>query len=65
LPDHCRLHGLRKAFARRAAERGLSAPVIATMGGWRSLSEVQRYCDAADRERMVKQGMAAMVAARG
>ena len=60
LPDHCTAHGLRKAFARRGAEANLGAPTIAAMGGWRSLKEVQHYCDAADRELMARQGTAAM-----
>ncbi|MFN4927823.1 tyrosine-type recombinase/integrase [Bradyrhizobium sp.] len=36
-------HGLRKACARRLAEAGCSAPMIASITGHSSLSEVQRY----------------------
>ncbi|MEL6172725.1 MAG: tyrosine-type recombinase/integrase [Pseudomonadota bacterium] len=49
-----RLHGLRKAFCIYWAERGSSANVLGAMAGHMSLSEVERYTRAADRERMVK-----------
>jgi integrase len=49
-----RLHGLRKAFCIYWAEKGSSTHQIAAMAGHMSLSEVERYTRAADRERMVK-----------
>lgn len=49
-----RLHGLRKAFCIYWSERGASTHQIAAMAGHMSLSEVERYTRAADRERMVK-----------
>lgn len=51
LPD-CSSHGLRKAIARRLAEAGASAKQIASVTGHRTLAEVQRYTDAADREQL-------------
>ena len=49
-----RLHGLRKAFCIYWAENNASTHQIAAMAGHMSLSEVERYTRAADRERMVK-----------
>lgn len=51
---NARLHGLRKAFCIYWAEKGVSTHQIAAMAGHMSLSEVERYTRAADRERMVK-----------
>jgi integrase len=56
LPE-CTPHGLRKACARRLAEAGCSAHEISAVTGHRTLSEVQRYADKADRAAM---GAAAM-----
>jgi integrase len=50
-------HGLRKATARRLAEIGCSAHEIKSITGHGSLSEVQRYADAADRKRLAKSAM--------
>jgi len=61
---HCRAHGLRKAQCRRLAEAGCSSKVIASISGHKSLREVERYVEAADQERMARQGMAAIVTAR-
>ncbi len=50
-----RLHGLRKAFCTYWAEQpNITTHQIAAMAGHMSLSEVERYTRAADRERMVK-----------
>ena len=49
-----RLHGLRKAFCVYWAEKGVSTHQLAAMAGHLSLSEVQRYTQAVDRERMIK-----------
>ncbi len=58
---HCTSHGLRKACARRLAEGGASAPQIASITGHKTLSEVQRYIEAANREGMADDGFAMMV----
>lgn len=49
-----RLHGLRKAFCIYWAEKGATTHQIAAMAGHMSLSEVERYTRAADRQRMVE-----------
>lgn len=49
-----RLHGLRKAFCVYWAEKGSTTHQLAAMAGHLSLSEVQRYTQAVDRERMIK-----------
>jgi integrase len=58
LPAHCSLHGLRKGGARRIAEAGGSAPEIMSHTGHKTLSEVQRYIDAADRVLLAEQASA-------
>lgn len=60
LPSHATFHGLRKAAARRLAEAGCSANVIAAVTGHKSLREVARYTAAADQLRMARQGIDAM-----
>jgi integrase len=62
LPKHCTAHGLRKAAARRLAEGGCSANVIAAITGHATLKEVARYTQAADQEQMARQGIAALSA---
>ena len=54
-------HGLRKATARRLAEIGCTAHQIAAITGHASLSEVQRYTQAADRKRLAREAMARLV----
>lgn len=61
LPD-CTPHGLRKAIARRLAEAGASASQIGAITGHKTLSEVQRYVEAANRESMAGDGMALLLA---
>lgn len=56
LPD-CTSHGLRKAIARRLAEAGAGAHVVGAVTGHKTLSEVQRYTEAADRDRMAAGGI--------
>ena len=51
---------MRKAAARRLAEAGCSANVIAAVTGHKSLREVARYTAAADQLRMARQGIEAM-----
>lgn len=55
---HCSAHGLRKAQARRLAEAGCSAHEIAAITGHKTLSEVQRYADAADQAMMADAAIA-------
>lgn len=50
LPSRCVPHGLRKAAARRLAEAGCTTKQIAAITGHRTLSEVQRYTEAAEQE---------------
>lgn len=45
----CSAHGLRKAQARRLAEAGCSPHMIASITGHKTLGEVARYTEAADR----------------
>ncbi|MGZ9115511.1 MAG: tyrosine-type recombinase/integrase, partial [Methylocystis sp.] len=65
LPENLSLHGLRKAAARRLAEAGCSAHEIAAVTGHKTLSEIQRYTQAAERQRLAKTGMGKVVAAFG
>jgi integrase len=58
LPPRCRLHGLKKAGMRRLAENGNTTHELMAISGHRTLSEVQRYTDAADQKRLADQGMA-------
>jgi integrase len=53
-------HGLRKAFCRRMAEAGRPVHEIAARSGHKTLAEIQRYTDKADRERLAWQSFAAM-----
>jgi integrase len=58
LPPHCRLHGLKKSAMRRLAEAGATAHELMAVSGHRTLSEVQRYSDAADKTRLADSAMA-------
>jgi integrase len=53
----CSSHGLRKAICRRLAEAGCTAPQIASISGHKSLAEVQRYIEAANRAKMAEQAL--------
>jgi integrase len=55
---------LRKAAARRLAEAGCSANVIASTTGHKSLNEIERYTKAADQARMARDGMAILIKQR-
>jgi integrase/recombinase XerD len=52
LPARCRLHGLKKAGMRRLAEDGATTHELMATSGHKTLSEIQRYTDAADRKRL-------------
>jgi integrase len=54
----CSSHGLRKAQCRLLAEAGCTAPQIAAISGHKSLSEVQRYIEAAEQVKLAKAAMA-------
>jgi site-specific recombinase XerD len=58
LPKRCRLHGLKKGGMRRLAEDGATTHELMAISGHRTLSEVQRYTDAADQLRLADSGMA-------
>lgn len=49
---HCSAHGLRKAGAVRAAENGATAHQLQAIFGWKTLSEAQRYTQAAEQKRL-------------
>jgi integrase len=58
LPANCRLHGLKKAGMRRLAEAGATAHELMAISGHRTLTEVQRYTEAADKKHLADSGMA-------
>lgn len=58
----CSSHGLRKAIARRLAEAGATVAQIAGVTGHKTLSEIQRYTAAADRELAADQGFDLLLA---
>jgi len=58
LPARCRMHGLKKGGMRRLAEHGNTTHELMAISGRRTLSEVQRYTDDADRKRLATSGMA-------
>jgi integrase len=55
---HCSAHGLRKACAVALAEAGASPHEIASVTGHKTLSEVQRYTDAARKRKLADAAMA-------
>jgi integrase len=61
LPAKASFHGLRKAAARRLAEAGCSASVIASITGHKSLREVAHYTQTADQARLARQGIQALI----
>jgi integrase len=58
LPKGCAAHGLRKAAARRLAEAGCTAHEIMSITGHRTLREVTRYTEAADRRHLARSAIA-------
>jgi site-specific recombinase XerD len=48
LPDQARAHGVRRGTAQHLAHNGASLHQIKAFGGWRALSNVQRYTRGAD-----------------
>ena len=57
-PAHCRKHGLKKGGMRRLAEAGGTAHELMAISGHRTLSEVQRYTEDANRKLLADTGMA-------
>jgi enterobacteria phage integrase len=60
LPSTCVPHGLRKAACRRLAEAGCTVKAIAAISGHKTLSEVQRYTDAADQLKLARIALRAL-----
>jgi integrase len=58
LPDHCRLHGLKKAGMRRLAEDGGTTHELMAISGHKTLAEVQRYTKGANDRKLADSGMA-------
>lgn len=58
LPKCCRLHGLKKGGLRRGAEAGMTTHELMAISGHKTLSEVQRYTNDADRKRLAESAMA-------
>lgn len=52
LPAGSSAHGLRKAGARRLAEAGCTALELQSVGGWKSLKDVEHYTRSANRAKM-------------
>jgi integrase len=52
LPHGSSPHGLRKAGARRLAEAGCTGLELQSVGGWRSLKDVEHYTRSASRAKM-------------
>jgi integrase len=58
LPARCRMHGLKKGGMRRLAEARLTTHELMAISGHRTLSEVQRYTEDANRKLLADTGMA-------
>ena len=54
LPARCRLHGLKS----RGADAGMTTHELMAISGHKTLSEVQRYTNDADRKRLADSGIA-------
>jgi integrase len=57
LPNGLSAHGLRKARARRIAEKNGSAHAVAAITGHKTISEVQRYTVDYDRRKLAAEAM--------
>jgi integrase len=62
LPKEAVLHGLRKAWCRRAAERGMTEDEMMSITGHKTSKELRRYLAMIDREAVALRAMAKMVA---
>jgi integrase len=54
LPRKCVAHGLRKAALRRLAEHGSTSKQIQAVSGHKTLTEIERYTQAADQRRLAE-----------
>jgi len=54
---HCSAHGLRKAGAARAAEKGATSLQLMAIFNWRNLKEAEHYTKAAERKKMARAAM--------
>jgi integrase len=57
LPKACKFHGLRKSACTRLADAGCTAFEVAAISGHKTLSEVQRYTNAANQARLAQTAM--------
>ena len=57
LPARCRLHGLKKGGMRRLAESGATTHMLMAVSSHRTLSEVQRYTEEADMQKLASEAM--------
>lgn len=64
LPDHCRLHGLKKAGMSQGADAGMTTHELMNQSGHRTLAEVERYTQGADQKKLAASGMAKRLAAK-
>ena len=64
LPDHCRLHGLKKGGMRRRAEANNTTHELMAFSGHKTLPEVQRYTEDANDKLLADSGAAKMRAAQ-
>ncbi|WP_348770930.1 tyrosine-type recombinase/integrase [Niveispirillum sp. SYP-B3756] len=60
LPDGLSAHGLRKAVARRLAEAGCTTHQIAAVTGHKTMKEVERYTQEANREQLAEVAIASI-----
>jgi integrase len=58
LPARCRMHGLKKGGMRRLAEAGNTTHELMAISGHKTLTEVQRYTDDANQQKLAESGMA-------
>jgi integrase len=65
LPDHCRLHGLKKGGMRRGADAGLTTHELMARSGHKTLAEVERYTKEANQKKLADSGEAKLRAQRG
>jgi site-specific recombinase XerD len=57
LPKHCTAHGLRKAGATIATNKGATTRQLMAMFGWDTIKQAEHYTRKSDQERLAEQGM--------
>jgi integrase len=60
LPARCRMHGLKKGSMRRRAEAGNTPHELMAFSGHKSMTEILRYTEAANKKALADSGMAQM-----